>query len=129
MSRQKRASLAVLALVAVSCVYVVWSMSATAPPPSAPATRGLEEESRTRDAERREIEAEAAEHVTEEAVLDMKHRKDFTWNIFITPQAFVDTPDMRQRRALQSWLKLKVWRVLIDIDLFLTDYSPCSPSR
>ena len=32
---------------------------------------------------------------------------DFTWTIFITPQGFEGLPDKTQRRAIQSWLRLK----------------------
>ena len=61
-SRQKRASLAVLALVAVPCICGGWSMSATTPLHPAPATRGLVQESRPSDNERREIDEP---HVTD----------------------------------------------------------------
>ena len=37
---------------------------------------------------------------------------------FITLQAIVDASESRQGRALQSWLKLKVWRVLLVVAFY-----------
>ena len=34
----------------------------------------------------------------------------FSWTVFITPQGFVGAADRRQRRAIESWLRLTVRR-------------------